>query len=247
MSLNECVEYVYLLQTREFKNLNKNIYKIGKTKQTNDKRFKSYPKGSILLFQCICYNCDHFEKGIINYFKVKYRQCLEIGKEYFEGDYLEMINDIYSKNINYLIINKKNVNIEIKKTLEEYEKENDELNFTEDEDVNIIQTNLSDDPYYIFIKSSVEKALLENNYIKFLNVFSKEYYKNFTKFLEELNLDNDITKWKFTKTLTHKYSDFIKVKRNRIDNMYSINILLAIKFFNLKKNKSIVSNNLDVE
>lgn len=33
-------QYIYLLQEREFIKTNENIYKIGKTKQENCKRFK---------------------------------------------------------------------------------------------------------------------------------------------------------------------------------------------------------------
>ena len=43
-------EYIYLLQEREFFRKKENVYKIGKTKQLNYKRFNSYPKGSILFF-----------------------------------------------------------------------------------------------------------------------------------------------------------------------------------------------------
>jgi len=47
-------QYVYLLQTREFINSNLPVYKIGKTKQTNNLRFNSYPKGSKLFVQLCC-------------------------------------------------------------------------------------------------------------------------------------------------------------------------------------------------
>ena len=59
------MSYIYLLQTRECIALNKSIYKIGKTKQSHCKRFNNYPKGSLLLFQMICNNCDILEKNIL--------------------------------------------------------------------------------------------------------------------------------------------------------------------------------------
>ena len=62
-------EYIYLLQEREFIKTNENIFKIGKTKQANNKRFSNYPNGSILLFQMICNNCDILEKQIIRTLK----------------------------------------------------------------------------------------------------------------------------------------------------------------------------------
>ena len=55
-------DYIYLLQEREFITTNQNVYKLGKTKQDNLQRFKQYPKGSKLLLQHICNNCDMLEK-----------------------------------------------------------------------------------------------------------------------------------------------------------------------------------------
>lgn len=51
------INYVYLLQEREFIKTNENIYKVGRTKKENYQRFNQYPKSSILLFQTICNNC----------------------------------------------------------------------------------------------------------------------------------------------------------------------------------------------
>lgn len=89
------LQYIYLLQEREFLNSNENIYKIGKTKQENHGRFKQYPKNSILLFQMICDDCDYLETKIKKIFQKKYKQCKNIGLEYFEGDYNDMIKDIF--------------------------------------------------------------------------------------------------------------------------------------------------------
>ncbi len=41
------IEYIYLIQEREFINSKQPIYKIGRTKQNNYKRFEQYPKGII--------------------------------------------------------------------------------------------------------------------------------------------------------------------------------------------------------
>ena len=93
--------YIYLIQTREFRNTNKNIYKLGKTKQDNLTRINHYPKGSQLLLQQICPNCDVLESLLIKEFKNKYIQKLEFGREYFQGCYNEMIKDIHNKIITY--------------------------------------------------------------------------------------------------------------------------------------------------
>jgi hypothetical protein len=87
-------EYIYLLQEREFIKTNENIYKIGKSKQENTKRISSYPKGSKLLFQIICNNCDDLETKLINRFKQICIHKKEIGNEYFQGDCYKMITEI---------------------------------------------------------------------------------------------------------------------------------------------------------
>jgi hypothetical protein len=57
-------EYIYLLQEREFVNAGQPIYKIGKTKQENLTRFTQYPKGSKLILQILCTNCDIIESQL---------------------------------------------------------------------------------------------------------------------------------------------------------------------------------------
>jgi hypothetical protein len=88
------IQYIYLLQEREFIRLNETIYKLGKTTQPNHTRFKQYPKNSILLLQLICNDCNHTEKELIKLFKDKFIQRTDIGTEYFEGNYKEMIRYI---------------------------------------------------------------------------------------------------------------------------------------------------------
>ena len=105
-------QYIYLLQEREFIKTNENIYKIGKSKQDNLKRFHQYPKGSILLFQIICNNCDIVEKQIIHIFIDKFIQRTDVGSECFEGDKYEMISIIYDICIANKTINN-NINKEI--------------------------------------------------------------------------------------------------------------------------------------
>jgi hypothetical protein len=89
-------EYVYLLQEREFIHSGESVYKIGRTKQLNDKRFKQYPKNSMLLLQTICKNCVTCETQIMNMFKQKYIHRVDIGSEHFEGNYAEMQRDIFN-------------------------------------------------------------------------------------------------------------------------------------------------------
>ena len=58
-------QYVYLIHEREFIKTSENIFKIGKSKQENNKRINQYPKQSKLLLQIVCDNCDILEKELI--------------------------------------------------------------------------------------------------------------------------------------------------------------------------------------
>jgi hypothetical protein len=89
--------YIYLLQRSDFVQNNQPIYKIGKTKQENLKRFHQYPLGSRLIIQKTCNDCDNIEKELILQFKNKYIHRNDIGNEYFEGDSMEMQKDIENK------------------------------------------------------------------------------------------------------------------------------------------------------
>jgi len=126
--------YIYLLQEREFVNINSNIFKVGMTTKLNHERFNQYPKGSKLLFQIICNDCKNIEKIILKKFKEKFNQQLAIGNEYFEGDYKIMIDDIYSIVKN----NNEEEHLKIKQLEEEFkqkyiEKENELIKIVKQE------------------------------------------------------------------------------------------------------------------
>ena len=122
-------QYVYLIQEREFIKTSENIFKIGKSKQENNKRINQYPKQSKLILQILCDNCDILEKELIISFKNKYNHRKDIGNEYFEGEHEDMIKNIfYTRNniddiVNYEKIEKEKTQEEIKKEL--LKKEND--------------------------------------------------------------------------------------------------------------------------
>ena len=88
--------FIYLIIEKEYITNNEDIFKIGKTTQKRLKRFDKYKSGSILLSYNRCTDCHISEKEIIKFFKIKYKQRLDIGLEYFEGNHEDMINDIYS-------------------------------------------------------------------------------------------------------------------------------------------------------
>lgn len=86
--------YIYLIRLREFIKTNEYIYKLGRTKQNEMKRINQYPKGSELIIFRKCINSVKIEIELIKKFKIKYKHCQEYGNEYFEGNELDMINDI---------------------------------------------------------------------------------------------------------------------------------------------------------
>lgn len=87
---------IYLIRTREFKNADKNIFKIGKTKNEPNKRLGNYGKGCELICAFAIKNecIDLGERVLIDIFKAKFLQKIEIGTEWFEGDLIEMCSTI---------------------------------------------------------------------------------------------------------------------------------------------------------
>jgi T5orf172 domain len=96
-----CMDYIYLLQEREFVTRAENVYKIGRTTQVNFTRFNQYPKSSKLYFQSYCGDCHICEREIIALFTERYIRRLDIGGEYFEGDVGGMISDMCAIVQNY--------------------------------------------------------------------------------------------------------------------------------------------------
>jgi hypothetical protein len=97
-SIPECSsnpnEFIYLIQLREFVRNNEPIYKIGRTKQSYEKRIKSYPRGSSLLFYHTVDDCVTTETNIKKYLGENFIQRRDLGLEYFEGDCKLIMNAI---------------------------------------------------------------------------------------------------------------------------------------------------------
>lgn len=84
------LEYVYIIQEREFVKEGRPLYKIGRTRQEPNKRHVSYPKDSALFMMLSVPNCQNAERAIKSLFKKKFKQDRSIGVEYFEGNVEEM-------------------------------------------------------------------------------------------------------------------------------------------------------------
>lgn len=83
---NNTEEFIYLIQLREFIKTDESVYKIGRTKQSYEKRIKSYPKGSRLLLYHPVDDCVATETKIKQYLCKTFIQRRDLGLEYFEGD-----------------------------------------------------------------------------------------------------------------------------------------------------------------
>lgn len=87
-------EGIYIIYMREFILKNKNIYKIGRSNDIENK-LRNYPKGSRIMFATSCNNSIKYEKDLIKIFKTKFIST-KFGKRYFKGDVDDMKDIIYN-------------------------------------------------------------------------------------------------------------------------------------------------------
>jgi hypothetical protein len=205
--------YIYLLQEREFINTKQNIYKLGKTKQENLQRFKQYPKGSKLLLQQVCYDCDMLETQLIREFKNKYIHRRDIGNEYFEGDYNEMSKDIHNKIINNIVSNE-NIDDEDKPQIEI------------DNDVKELFPNYCDDETFggtkKLIKIFIEAYKISIKYIDCeINDWNYETIHNYI--VEEIEAYRDEFDNTYFKHKDNYYDNLIKHKVIENNKIYDLN------------------------
>jgi hypothetical protein len=248
------INYIYLLQEREFIKTKENIYKVGMSQKENHKRFNQYPKGSILLFQMICNNCKNIEKCLIKIFKDNFKLRNDIGNEYFEGDYKSMIDIIYStiKNEKEEYENLKEIKDEEEDiyqitTYEEWIKYNNisEIIITKKTGEGFLRfkgqlwRELYDKNRFDFDKEYMEHLLgfIENNQPDVLKMISPR--NDLVSFTEKLNLiyiyinkeTNEIINWeifnKLDKIQQDQYNDLSKQSKYKFIGVeYNINKIL---------------------
>lgn len=78
--------HMYIVYTREFIISRENVYKIGKSRDIKN-RINGYPKGSIFLFTSYVDDIDLAEERLISILKIFTIQRLDLGREYFQGNY----------------------------------------------------------------------------------------------------------------------------------------------------------------
>ncbi len=96
---NDYLHYIYLIRCKENVRHNENVYKIGKTVTKeltiNLKRLTGYGIGTELLLIRRCKNSSYIENTILKEFNNKFNR-YELGREYFIGDYNDMIEIIHN-------------------------------------------------------------------------------------------------------------------------------------------------------
>jgi len=85
------MEQIYLLKT-DMTMDHLPIYKIGRSRQPDVKRIRSYPKTYQLVSMNTCENCVYIESELLKLFHKKYK--IACRNEYFIGDENEMARDI---------------------------------------------------------------------------------------------------------------------------------------------------------
>ena len=93
-----------MIRTREYVDKNESVFKIGKTENELGLRLGQYGKGGEVIFSIAgdAKKILGYEQQLINIFKSKFIQKLEIGTEYFEGDMKKMVKCIYECMFNQL-------------------------------------------------------------------------------------------------------------------------------------------------
>jgi len=81
---------IYLIKTAKAISQKESVFKIGKTRQPDFKRFSQYPKGTRFIAQFRCNNCHIMERRLLEIFNTEFVRRLDYGVEYFEGDVSKM-------------------------------------------------------------------------------------------------------------------------------------------------------------
>ena len=252
----------YLLRTREFKNLNDNIYKIGRSINLN-KRIKNYPNNSELILKLNTKNEVETEKIIITIFKKTFIQRKDIGNEYFEGN----IEDIKNKFQNIIIfcnmsnefnincndiIENYNINLSITKNKEILKKINNDINKNKKllkEINNGINENIN--------KSNKLIKKIKNKNIKIENEPIKEeimkkkifdWFEDLYEFTEEKKGIKLIDIYKLFKSSEY-YISLTKLEKRKynkkyLTNLFSTNNELSKYYNERKKINGISMNNM---
>ena len=106
IQIKKIQEYVYIIRECDFVRLNENIYKIGRTAKANpEDRFQKYRKGTEIVGFFGVKDSIECENKMIKCFSnhTNIKKMSEYGKEYFQGNKNELLNEILQIVTNYNI------------------------------------------------------------------------------------------------------------------------------------------------
>ena len=104
IQIKKIQEYVYIIRECDFVRLNENIYKIGRTAKANpEDRFQKYRKGTEIVGFFGVKDSIECENKMIKCFSnhTNIKKMSEYGKEYFQGNKNELLNEILQIVTNY--------------------------------------------------------------------------------------------------------------------------------------------------
>jgi hypothetical protein len=104
IQIKKIQEYIYIIRECDFVRLNENIYKIGRTAKANpEDRFQKYRKGTEIVGFFGVKDSVECENKIIKCFSnhTNIKKMSEYGKEYFQGNKNELLNEILQIVLNY--------------------------------------------------------------------------------------------------------------------------------------------------
>ena len=225
-------EFIYLLQTRESLRNNEDIYKVGRTCKSELERFNNYPKGSILHLHISCVNSCEIENNIINSFNRKFTNVGMYGREYFEGNLLEMLTIILQQVS--LSFNSLSSSIGYCKKLQHYENTNNTL--TEE-----LKTEITNNKT---LKMEVVKLQQENDLLR--KSLKQENLKENTE-TSDMNIPiTSDTKDVSMTSDTNDVSITLDTKNNPVTSIIMTNSHTCYKCFsnssNLKRHQKICKN-----
>ena len=243
--------YIYLLQEREFLKTKENVFKIGMTTKQNHERFNQYPKGSILLYQMICENCKNMENQIITSFKENFTQRKDIGTEYFEGNYKNMIDIIYLTIKNELCtdleINDKKIEEEVEEEEEEEEEDTTPYKITTYEEwikynkiSKVITTNKKGEGYLRFKGQLWLKFYDKNNfdYNEDMECLSGFIEYNQPSVCKMVMPENVLLSWSEMMDLIYKYKHKVTGEIITVNNYHNSNISDKENYISIVKNET---------
>ena len=194
--------YIYLLRPLRSITSNEEIYKIGKTKRKNFKRFNEYPSGSILLLQSSCENCDLMERKLLKIFDEHFIKETDYGREYFKGDVIRMKKIINSEIINEIDVSSLGDvdNVGVTKTYDETLVEPYNINsieyFSKRASLKIngekLQENELKNENYEFKKFLVEQRNFQKKMLEQTEISNNQIYINNEKIIEQQKDSNKL-------------------------------------------------------